>query len=447
MDFTAFKAYDIRGKYPTEINEEFAYKLGRSYAKYLGANTVAVGRDMRLSSPLLTQAIIDGLLDEGVTVYNIDLVGTEMVYYAVFALNLDGGIMITASHNPQDFNGMKLTREQAIPISSESGLKEIAALMKIANFTKPNRQGKVINYNILDSYLTHLTGYINLDKLKPLNILVNPGNGCAGIPLRKLEQILPFTFHYIQAECDGTFPHGVPNPMLVENREKTTAAIVENNCDLGLGWDGDFDRCFCFDQHGKFIDAYYLSALLIKMILKKQPAAKILYDPRLIFNIEATIKNEGGVGVLSKSGHSFMKEKMRAFDCVFGAETSAHYYFKTFSYCDSGMIPWLLITELLSQSDSNLAQLIFEMAQNYPISGEINRSVQDADQVIRVIAEKYKQQALKISYLDGLSMEFSKYRFNLRKSNTEPLIRLNVETKGDQQLLAQKTAELLALIE
>lgn len=445
----AFKAYDIRGKFPTELNEEMAYRIGRAYIEIFKAKKVAVGHDIRHSGPALRDALVRGLNDAGCDVFDIGICGTEQIYFATFHLNLDGGIMITASHNPKDYNGMKLVRDHSKPISGDSGLKEIEEMVVTASFgavSSESAPGKVSNISILDDYIQHLLSYIDVSKLKPLKVVVNAGNGGAGHVIDALEKYLPFQFIKIYHEPDGTFPNGVPNPLLLENREATAKIIRETGADVGIAWDGDFDRCFLFDEHGEFIEGYYLVGFLAQAFLQRHVGAKIIYDPRLTWNTIEVVEKAGGIPILSKSGHAFMKERMRQEDAIYGGEMSAHHYFKEFSYCDSGMIPWLLVLESLSVEERALSQLIQERTACFPVSGEINNTVADAQRIIRKLEEIYAPHALKVEYGDGLSVEFEQWRFNVRMSNTEPLLRLNVETRCDVELMKRKTQEILALI-
>lgn len=445
----AFKAYDIRGKVPSELNEEMAYRIGRAYVEIIKAKKIVVGRDIRLSGPALRDALIHGLTDAGCDVIDIGMCGTEQVYFATFHLNLDGGIMITASHNPQDYNGMKLVRELSKPISSDSGLKDIEELVINGSFPlvrNGDMLGKVSRVEILDDYIEHLLTYVDVSTLKPLRVVVNAGNGGAGHVIDALEKLLPFIFIKINHNPDGNFPNGVPNPLLIENREATAKAVRETGADIGIAWDGDFDRCFLFDETGGFIEGYYLVGFLAQTFLRRQSGAKIIYDPRLTWNTIEVVEAAGGIPVLSKSGHAFIKERMRKEDALYGGEMSAHHYFKQFSYCDSGMIPWLLVLEILSREGKALSQLMQERTACYPVSGEINNTVADPKAVIMILEEQYTPGALKVEYVDGLSVEFEKWRFNVRLSNTEPVLRLNVESKCDVALMELKTRELLDII-
>ena len=446
MKIVGFKAYDYRGRIPSELNPEVAYRIGRAYAEFLRAKKVIVGRDIRLSSAELCAALTRGLLDSGVDVYDIGLCGTEGVYFATFSERMDGGIMVTASHNPPDYNGMKFVREESRPISGDTGLKEIQAIAESGRFSRPERAGRRFELDISERYIGHLLSYLEPTKLKKLRIVVNAGNGGAGLVVDKLEPHLPFEFIKIHHEPDGTFPNGVPNPMLEENRAATIAAVRKHGADLGIAWDGDFDRCFLFDERGEFIEGYYIVGLLASAFLKREPGARIVHDPRLTWATLDIVNALGGKAVMSKSGHAFMKDVMRANDAAYGGEMSAHHYFRAFGYCDSGQIPWLLVTQLMCESAQTLSALVGERIAKFPASGEINRKVPDAKATIRAVQARYEAGARSIDFTDGLSIEYDDWRFNLRASNTEPLIRLNVESRSDPALMQAKTAELLALI-
>lgn len=442
-----FKAYDIRGRIPDELNEELAYRIGRAYAALLQPRRVAVGHDVRTSSPALSAAVADGLLDGGADVIDIGLCGTEEIYFAAFHHRLDGGIMVTASHNPMDYNGMKLVREQARPISGDSGLFAIRDLATQPSAFPPlDHRGRREYRPDKQAYIEHLLSYVDVERLQPLKIVVNAGNGGAGPIIDALEPQLPFRFVKIHHEPDGTFPHGIPNPLLPECRDATAHAVREQGADLGLAWDGDFDRCFFFDGNGRFIEGYYLVGLLADILLARQPGAKIIHDPRLTWNTQAVVQAAGGLPVQSKTGHAFIKERMRLEDAIYGGEMSAHHYFRDFAYCDSGMVPWLLVTATLCRLGQPLAALVDARMQAFPCSGEINFQVSDAAATVRAILTAYADQQPIRDDTDGVSLEFPAWRFNLRCSNTEPLLRLNVETRGDPALLAQRTAELRALI-
>lgn len=442
-ELSCFKAYDVRGRIPDELNEDVAYRIGRAYAEFLRPQRVVVGHDIRLSSPAMSEALTRGLMEGGADVYDIGVCGTEEVYFATFDQEMDGGIVVTASHNPKDYNGMKFVCEGSKPISGDTGLKDIQRLAEEGEFSEPARPGEYHTLDHLERYIEHLLGYVDVDTLKPLKIVVNAGNGGAGRVIDALESRLPFTFVKVHHEADGNFPNGVPNPLLEENRAPTIAAIAEHNADLGVAWDGDFDRCFLFDENGRFIEGYYIVGLLAETFLRKNPGSRIVHDPRLTWNTIDMVEAAGGVPVMTKTGHAFIKERMRKEDAVYGGEMSAHHYFRSFAYCDSGMIPWLLVAELVSQSGKPLSQLLDERMRRYPASGEINRKLADPKAVLAALEEAYRDQAKLIDHTDGLSMEFEAWRFNVRASNTEPVVRLNVESRGDETLMQEKTQELL----
>jgi len=442
-----FKAYDIRGRVPDELNEKIAYRIGRAYAEFLKTGRVVVGRDIRLSSEALTAALIKGLVDAGVDVHDIGVCGTEEVYFSTFHFRMDGGIMVTASHNPADYNGMKLVREGARPVSGNTGLHEIRSLVEKNEFSVTTRKGRISHLAHRDDYIKHLLGYTDRNVLTPLKIVVNAGNGCAGPVIDLLEKHLPFRFSKVQHEPDGKFPSGIPNPLLPENRAVTAETVRAHSADIGIAWDGDFDRCFFFDENGRFIEGYYIVGLLAQALLETHPGARIIHDPRLTWNTIDIVKKAGGIPMQSRTGHAFIKEKMRLEDAVYGGEMSAHHYFRDFAYCDSGMIPWLLVAEIICRTEKSLSALVSERMALFPASGEINRTLTDPEGTIRDIEERYRKVAVATDHTDGLSIEFPSWRFNLRSSNTEPLVRLNVEARGDTGLMKQKTAELLAYID
>jgi len=440
-----FKAYDIRGRVPDQLNEELAYWIGQAYAARFAPKTMAVGHDIRLSGPALTSALADGLMDAGVDVVHIGQCGTEEIYFAAAHLDVDGGIIVTASHNPAEYNGMKLVRQGARPVSGDSGLRDIEQLAAAKQPLRAEVRGTLRAMDARPSYVDHLLGYVDQSRLKPLTLVVNAGNGCAGPVIDALESRLPFRFIKVHHQPDGHFPNGVPNPLLPENREATACAVREHQADLGIAWDGDFDRCFLFDEQGEFVEGYYMVGLLAQAMLKRTPGAKIIHDPRLTWNTEELVRQAGGHPVMSKTGHAFIKERMRAEDAVYGGEMSAHHYFRDFAYCDSGMIPWLLAAQLLSQTGQPLSAMVAGRMAAFPVSGEINSTVADPAAVIARVKEQFAQGA-SLDYTDGLSAEFADYRFNLRMSNTEPVIRLNVESRGNRQLMEEITARLLAEI-
>jgi phosphomannomutase len=440
---SCFKAYDVRGRLPDQLNDEIAYRIGRAYGEYLKPKTVVVGYDIRLTSLELSRCVIQGLTDAGADVIDIGECGTEEIYFATSHLKVDGGICITASHNPKDYNGMKFVREDSKPISGDTGLKDIQILAEENNFSAVTHKGQVTRQDTRPPYIEHLLTYVNAAQLKPLNIVCNAGNGGAGAVIDAIEASLPFNWTKVHHNPDGNFPHGVPNPLLEENRPPTIKAIKETKADLGIAWDGDFDRCFFFDETGEFIEGYYIVGLLAEAFLKKKSGEKVVHDPRLIWNTIAIAEEFDGEAVESKTGHAFIKERMRLEDAVYGGEMSAHHYFRDFFYCDSGMIPWLLVAELISTTGKPLSLLVKERTANFPCSGEINSTLKNPKKVIAGITSSYSESAVSINHTDGISINFEQWRFNLRSSNTEPVVRLNVESKGDKALMEVKTKELL----
>ncbi|RKG36782.1 phosphohexomutase domain-containing protein [Acinetobacter rongchengensis] len=434
---TCFKAYDIRGKLGTELNEEIAYKIGRAYGQIYQPKTVVVGCDVRLTSEDLKQATIRGLNDAGVNVFDLGMTGTEEVYFGAFHLDVQGGIEITASHNPMDYNGMKLVRENARPISADTGLKDIQILAESENFTEVTQKGTTQKYNILPEFIDHLMTYIDPAKIRPLKLVMNAGNGAAGHVVdaieAKFKQLnIPIEFIKIHNQPDGTFPNGIPNPILVENRDSTRNAVLAHQADMGIAWDGDFDRCFLFDEKGQFIEGYYIVGLLAQAFLLKQAGEKIVHDPRLVWNTLDIVEHYDGIAVQSKSGHAFIKDVMRENNAVYGGEMSAHHYFRDFAYCDSGMIPWLLAVSVLSETQQSLSSLVEGMIERFPCSGEINFKVADTQITIQKIFDYFANQNPTIDKTDGVSLDFGAWRLNVRASNTEPLLRLNIESRADK---------------
>lgn len=442
-----FLAYDIRGKVPEQLNEDIARRIGRAYAEKFSPKKVAVGYDIRETSPILARALSEGLTDGGADVLDIGMGGTEEIYHATSHFDLDGGIVVTASHNPIEYNGMKLVREESRPISGDTGLFDIRELAEKNDFGPVSEKGNIEALNARPAFIEHLLTYVDVSQLKPLRIVVNAGNGGAGLVVDELEKHLPFEFIKVNHEPDGTFPNGIPNPLLPERRQTTIEAIKAHKADLGISWDGDFDRCFFFDENAEFIEGYYLVGLLAEAFLAKEPGAKIVHDPRLTWNTIDVVEAAGGRPVQSKTGHAFIKERLRKDDAIYGGEMSAHHYFRDFAYCDSGMIPWLLVTELMCRSGETLSQMVAARVAAFPCSGEINFRVSDAKACLQAIEDRYVSDATVKDLTDGLSLEFNDWRLNVRSSNTEPLLRLNIESRGDQALMEAKTAELTALIE
>lgn len=460
-ELTCFKAYDIRGKLGEELNTDIAYRIGRAFAQHTKAKKVVVGGDIRLTSEELKLALANGLMDGGTNVIDLGLSGTEHIYFATSHLNCDGGIVVTASHNPIDYNGMKLVREHSKPISGDTGLFDIKALAEQNVFDDVAIKGHLTSHDIDDAYTEHILTYIDTSNLarknkKPLRLVVNAGNGTAGPALDAIESAfnalnVPVEFIKVHHQPNGNFPNGIPNPLLVENRFATSEAVVTHNADMGIAWDGDFDRCFLFDEQGHFIEGYYIVGLLAENFLAKSAGEnttpqKIIHDPRLTWNTIDIVEQAGGKAIQSKTGHAFIKERMRSEDAIYGGEMSAHHYFRDFFYCDSGMIPWLLIAELLCIRQQPLSSLVKERIELFPSSGEINNRIADPKKAIARVFDFYQKDAQVIDKTDGISMEFVNWRFNLRSSNTEPVVRLNVESKSDKALMKVKTAEVLALL-
>lgn len=445
------KAYDIRGKLGEQLYTDVAYRIGRAFGEYQQAKTVVLGGDVRATSEELKLSLAEGLMDAGVDVIDLGMTGTEEVYFATFHLGVCGGIEVTASHNPLDYNGMKLVQQGARPISSDSGLLQIKQLAEQGDFKTVNKRGSYRKQCTLAAFVAPLLTYIKAENFKPLKIVVNSGNGAAGHVVDALEQAflqqqIPIQFVKVHHEPDATFPNGIPNPLLPENRADTAAAVLAHQADFGVAWDGDFDRCFLFDEKGSFIEGYYIVGLLAEAFLQKNQGARIIHDPRLSWNTIDLVEKAGGVAVQSKTGHAFIKERMRKEDAVYGGEMSAHHYFRDFAYCDSGMIPWLLVAELLCVKNTSLSAMVLQRIAAFPSSGEINFTIKDPAAKLAEILALYQGKALQVDHTDGISVEFADWRFNLRSSNTEPLVRLNVESKGDITLMQAKTAELSALL-
>ena len=454
IELTCFKAYDIRGELGEEMNEDIAYRIGRAYGEYLRPKNVVIGGDVRHSSEPLKKSVANGLMDAGVNVHDLGLTGTEEIYFATSYLQFDGGIEITASHNPLNFNGMKLVREKSIPISGDSGLTEIKNLAEANSFSSPAKRGRLNFTTVLPAYIDHLLTYVDSNSLIPMRLVVNPGNGSAGVIIDALEEVfikrkVPVEFIKINHVPDGNFPNGIPNPLLPENRVDTSSAVIKYKADMGIAWDGDFDRCFLFDETGRYIEGYYIVGLLAEAFLRKKPENdkfSIVHDPRLTWNTISIIEKNGGTPILCKTGHAYIKERMRAEDAVYGGEMSGHHYFRDFAYCDSGMIPWLLVSGLLSVDRVPLSVMVDKGIDAYPSSGEINFIVKDTTSTINRVLEKYHAHALQIDDTDGYSFEFEDWRFNIRSSNTEPLLRLNVESRGNIGLMKEMTNNICELI-
>ncbi|MCH7904258.1 MAG: phosphomannomutase [Armatimonadetes bacterium] len=438
-----FKAYDVRGRVPEDLDADLAYKIGRAFADETEAKRVVVGHDIRLSGPELSEALTKGLNDAGVDVTDIGLCGTEMVYFATAHYGFDGGIMITASHNPPGDNGMKMVRSESRPISGDTGLYSIE---RRAFESKWECEGSGTNRekDVYDDFVQHLLKFCDPATMRPLKVVAKAGNGGAGIAINKLAPFLPLEITEMQFEPDGSFPNGVPNPILADSRKDIEDELQKGGYDFGVAWDGDYDRCFFLDGQGRFIEGYYIVGVLARAMLAKNPGEAIVYDPRLTWNTLEIVEKARGRAVICKSGHAFIKEKMRAENAVYGGEMSAHHYFRDNWYCDSGMIPFLLIAQLISETGQPLGEMVAEMIERYPCSGEINSVVDDVPGTLERVESRYKTG--EIDKIDGLSVEFDEWRFNLRGSNTEPVIRLNVESRASPALVDEKAGELLGMI-
>lgn len=452
-----FKKYDVRGIVGSELTEDIAHNIGKALARVSNGKNAVVGCDARASSPALKSALIDGLTSCGVDVFDLGITGTEEVYFACQHLDTDIGVEITASHNPIEYNGIKFVAKGAKPFNNEQfqAIKQFSqqySESELQDDEEPgSKAGSVTPYDHLPAFVDHLINYVDLPGLKPMRIVVNAGNGVAGhvidvIEARFAEANVPISFVKIFHEPDSEFPNGIPNPLLEHDRWKTTQAIVESNADLGIAWDGDFDRCFFFDENGHFIDGYYIVALLARSFLSGEPGTRIVHDPRVFWNTKHVVESNGGQLVKSATGHALIKATMREHDAIYGGEMSAHHYFKSFGYCDSGMIPWLLVVKLLSQTGQSISETVSEMQSMFPSSGEINFKVADVQLTLERIQSYYSETVVDQDMFDGLSMTFEDWRFNLRSSATEPVLRLNLETKGQPELLSQKKAELTHLI-
>ena len=440
---SCFKAYDIRGRVPLELNLELARQIGLAFAAEFAPKTVCIGRDARLSSKDISLVLANGLEDGGAEVVDIGLCGTEEIYHATFSQGFDGGIMITASHNPADWNGMKLVRAGAVPVSADSGLAAIRERILAGDLPVARKRGYTRSQSFRAEYAAHLLGYLEGADLAPLTVVVNAGNGCAWPAVQAVLSHLPCRLIPLHPEPDGSFPNGVPNPLLPENREETSRAVLAHKADFGIAFDGDFDRCFFFDERGQFIEGYYLGGLMAAALLEGHPGEKIIHDARLVWNTREMVLAAGGVPVETKAGHAFMKERMRAENALYGGEMSAHHYFRDFSYCDSGMLAWLILYKLLSRLGRPLSELVEERMRLFPVSGEINRNVADAGAIMEKVRARYEKDALAVTFVDGLSMDMGDWRFNMRQSNTEALLRLNVESRADKTLMETRRDELL----
>lgn len=445
-----FKAYDVRGRIPQEIDVAFMHRLGKAVGRELSPRAVVIGHDMRQESPAFALALAQGLLDAGVDVLPLGMCGTEEVYFHTAASGADAGLMVTASHNPADYNGLKMvlsgaraaTRENVLDALESVVLSEIP-LPSVANYAARGRLHDILPRR---AYVDRLLASVAGKALRPMKIVVHAGNGCAGPVLDMLEPHLPFEFVRVDHDPDPRLPNGIPNPLLPEKRLRASAAVRETGADLGIAWDGDFDRCFLYDHRGKFVEGYYLVGMIAATMLRDHPGSSIIYDPRVCWNTIDIVEKAGGVAKPCPTGHAFFKQKMREEDAVYGGEMSAHHYFRDFAYCDSGMLAWLAIVAELSARDIALADLLADRIAAFPCSGEINFTIADSRRVQQRIADNLAGKARSTDWLDGLSMEFDDWRLNLRASNTEPLLRLNLETRGDIALLADRQAAVEAMI-
>jgi len=445
LDPSVFKAYDVRGIYPSELDEDGAYRVARAYAEHFEPRGAAVGHDMRLSSPTVFAAVVNGLADAGAEVVQLGLVGTEMLYHAVSELALDGGICVTASHNPKEYTGMKIVRRGALPVGGDSGLAEIRARAE-SGFGEVERRGAVRSENVWPSFVSKVLSFVDIDAIRPLRVVVDAANGMAGAMLPPVLERLPqLDVVRCYFEPDGSFPNHEPNPLLPENREFIVAKVVEEGADLGVAYDGDADRCFFVDDTGEFVPGDFATALLAEAVLAKTPGEKVIYDVRASWAVAETIERAGGTPLVNRVGHAFIKQRMRADDAVFAGEVSAHYYFRDFSQADTGVVPFLVMLELVSQSGTKLSQLLRPYRERFFLTGEINTPVADVPLKLQQLKERYAAEGGRVSHLDGISIDFDDWHFNVRPSNTEPLLRLNLEALSEA-LMTEKRDEVLGVI-
>jgi phosphomannomutase len=445
LDPKIFKAYDVRGIYPTELDEEGAYAIGRAYVEHFEPRRIAVGRDTRLSAPAMARATIEGAADGGADVVDIGLVGTEMVYFAVGELELDGGVMVTASHNPKEYTGMKIVRRGALPVGGDSGLLEIRD-RALVGFDRSRGQtpGEVSEHDVWPGYVARVLSFIDVDAIRPLRVVIDAANGMAGVMLPPVLERLPIEAREYFFEPDGSFPNHEPNPLLPENREFIIAKVRDEGADLGVAFDGDADRCFFVDDTGEFVAGDFVTALLAESILEKEPGAKIIYDVRASWAVPETIERAGGVPLVNRVGHAFIKHRMREEGALFGGEVSGHYYFRDFYQADSGVIPFLLTLELVSRRGNPLSEILRPYRERYFLTGELNTPVADVALKLHELKERFADSG-KVSHLDGISIEADDWHMNVRPSNTEPLLRLNLEARS-QELMERKRDEVLTVI-
>ena len=445
LDPSVFKAYDIRGVYPTELDEDGAYRVGRAYAEHFEPRTVAVGHDMRTSSPAMYRAVVNGVADAGSDVVELGLVGTEMLYHAVSELSLDGGICVTASHNPKEYTGMKIVRRGALPVGGDSGLADIRARAE-AGFGPSDQRGSARSEDVWPSFVSKVLSFVDVESIRPLRVIVDAANGMAGVMLPPVLERLPqLDVVRCYFEPDGTFPNHEPNPLLPENREFIVAKVGEEKADLGVAYDGDADRCFFVDDTGEFVPGDFVTALLAEAVLSKSPDEKVIYDVRASWAVPETIERHGGKPLVNRVGHAFIKQRMRAEDAVFAGEVSAHYYFRDFSQADTGVVPFLVMLELLSRSGTALSELLRPYRERFFLTGEINTPVADVPLKLQELKERYTAEGGRVSHLDGISIDFEDWHFNVRPSNTEPLLRLNLEALSEERMV-EKRDEVLGVI-
>ena len=445
LSASVFKAYDVRGLYPSELDEDGAYRVGRAYVEHFEPRTIAVGRDMRLSSPTMAAATIDGAADAGADVVDIGLVGTEMLYHAVTELSLEGGICVTASHNPRDYTGMKIVRRGALPVGGDSGLAEIRE-RALRDREPAGERGTVREEDVWPSFVEKVLSFVDPTAIRPLRVVVDAANGMAGAMLPPVLDRLPqLDVVRCYFEPDGTFPNHEPNPLLPENRQFVVEKTRSEGADLGVAYDGDADRCFFVDDTGEFVPGDFVTALLAEAVLAKEPGAKVIYDVRASRAVPETIERAGGIPLVNRVGHAFIKHRMRQEEAAFAGEVSAHYYFRDFSQADSGVVPFLLMLELLSQRGKPLSEILAPFRERFFLTGEINTPVDDVPLTLQELKERYAAEGGRISHLDGLSVDFHDWHFNVRPSNTEPLLRLNLEAMS-RALMEQKRDEVLDVI-
>jgi phosphomannomutase len=443
LDPQVFKAYDVRGVYGRDLDEEGAYAIGRAYVEEFEPRRIAVGRDMRLSAPAMARAVIEGAADGGADVLDLGMVGTEMVYFAVGELGLEGGVMVTASHNPKEYTGMKIVRRGALPVGGDSGLAEVRD-RALRGFGERERRGETRDEDVWPAFRERVLAFIDVDAVKPLRVVIDGANGMAGAMLPPVLERLPIEAVRCYFEPDGSFPNHEPNPLLPENREFIVRKTLTEGADLGVAFDGDADRCFFVDDTGEFVPGDFVTALLAQSILEKERGANVIYDVRASWAVPETIERAGGVPLVNRVGHAFIKQRMRKDDAVFGGEVSGHYYFRDFTQADSGVIPFLLIVELISKRERKLSEILAPYRERYFITGELNTPVADVPLKLQELKERYAAEG-EISHLDGISVTADDWHFNVRPSNTEPLLRLNLEARS-RELMERKRDEVLALI-